>query len=223
MTRFIDLSQTIPDKFDRAGYFKGMRSSILPWHNIKETKIQETKLLLFNDHVGTHIEAPSHFNPKGKTIDQMNPKLVFEKDAVLMDLSHKQKREEITVQDLKRSLKQSGETLRREDIPLIYTGASKLWKTPAYWRYTIPIAKEAVLWLLGQGVKIFGVDEDEIDRDQLTWPAHSLMKLHEFYIIENLALWPAVLDLPRRFKFYGVPLAIDKATASPIRAVARLN
>jgi kynurenine formamidase len=48
------------------------------------------------------------------------------------------------------------------------------------------------------------------------------MRQHEFYVIENLALWPAVLELPRRFKFYGVPIQIVGATASPIRAVAEV-
>jgi kynurenine formamidase len=71
-----------------------------------------------------------------------------------------------------------------------------------------------------KGVKIFGVDEDEIDTDQNLWPAHNLQKKYDFYIIENLKLFPAVLELPKRFKLTALPLAIDGGTASPVRAVA---
>lgn len=78
-------------------------------------------------------------------------------------------------------------------------------------------------WLLDRGTMVIGVDEDEIDRDHQLWPAHMVMRQREFYIIENLALWPAVVDLPPRFTFYGVPYAIKGATASPIRALAAVN
>jgi len=74
--RFVDLSHKVVAEFERASYSKSKRSAVLHWHNIRETKIQETKLLLFSDHASTHIDAPNHFNPKGKTIDQMPLELV---------------------------------------------------------------------------------------------------------------------------------------------------
>ena len=80
---------------------------------------------------------------------------------------------------------------------------------------------DAVEYLVKEkGVKIFGVDEDEIDTDQNIWPAHNLQKKYEFCIIENLKLFPAVLELPNRFKLSVIPLEIDGGTASPVRAVA---
>ena len=72
----------------------------------------------------------------------------------------------------------------------------------------------------GELLLLFGVDGPEIDDDPIRWPAHRLLRRHEFYIIENLALWPAVAELPRRFRLIAMPLAIQGATAAPARVVA---
>jgi kynurenine formamidase len=64
------------------------------------------------------------------------------------------------------------------------------------------------------------VDEDEFDTDQIRWPGHHLFREHDFYVVENLALWPAVLELPRRFRVVAAPLAIEGGTAAPCRVVA---
>ncbi len=218
---FVDLSHPVVAAFTRASYSKSKRSAVLRWHNIMETKIQETKLLLFSDHASTHIDAPNHFDPQGKTIDQMPLDLVTGRPACWLDLSHKKHRETIGPQDLARAAEKA--EMRRGDVVLIYTGIGRLWDTANYWRTVIPISPEAVRWFLERDVKVFGVDQDEIDGDVLTWPAHRLMREHEFYIIENVNLWPAVLDLPRRFTFYGLPLPLEGATAAPVRAVAQLN
>jgi kynurenine formamidase len=69
---------------------------------------------------------------------------------------------------------------------------------------------------------VFGVDQEEIDTDATNWPAHRLMVGREFYVIENLNLWPAVLDLPARFRIMAAPLPIAGGTAAPTRAVAIL-
>src|SRR3989338_7781496 len=54
------------------------------------------KRLHLNSHCGTHIDAPSHFVEKGKTIDQL-PLDLFQGDGVLIDVRKKQ----ITVDLLK--------------------------------------------------------------------------------------------------------------------------
>ena len=95
---------------------------------------------------------------------------------------------------------------------------------PPYSDYIVPLSEDAVEYLVKEkGVYIFGVDEDEIDTDQNLWPAHNLQKKYDFCIIENLKLFPAVLELPKRFKISTLPLAIDGATASPVRAVAKVE
>lgn len=218
--RLIDLSHAVPQTPSRAAGTKALRAFATSWSNIFETKLAETALLVFNDHVSTHIDAPAHFNPGGKSIDQMPLELVVEASAVLLDFSAKANGEAITPADLDRELARRGEALRAGDVLLIYTGASRLWGKPAYFSRIVPIAPDAIRWLVGQGVRVIGADEEEIDADQYHWPAHMLLREVEFYIIENLALWPGVLELPSRFTIVAAPLCIRGATAAPVRVVA---
>lgn len=220
--RLIDLSHAIPQTPSRAAGAKGLRAFATSWSNIFETKLAETALLVFSDHVSTHIDAPVHFKPGGKSIDEMPLELVVEASAVLLDFSGKVNGEPITPADLERELARRSETLGAGDIPLIYTGASRSWGEAQYVSRLVPVAPDAIRWLVGRGVRVLGVDEEEIDADQYHWPAHMLLREMEFYIIENLALWPAVLDLPARFTLVAAPLRIRGATAAPVRVVAVL-
>jgi kynurenine formamidase len=218
--RLIDLSHSIPRSPSRAAGTKGLRGFAASWSNIFETKLAETALLFFIDQVSTHIDAPAHFHRGGKTIDQMPPELFIETPAVLVDCSHKAAADPITPADVQAELARRGETLRAGDILLIYTGASRLWGQPGYFARIVPLAPDTIRWAVGQGVRVIGVDEEEIDSDQLHWPAHMLLRELEFYVIENLALWPAVLDLPARFTLIAAPLSIKGGTGAPVRVVA---
>jgi kynurenine formamidase len=222
----------IPKNPAKQSWTKQWRSAILPWHDIHDTRLQETKQLIFSDHVQTHVDAPSNFNPNGKNIDEVDPSFFLERNAVLIDLSTKKAGEPITASDLKSACARQGVEIREDDVVIIYTGISKKMALmeklipafPPYSDFIVPLSVDAVEYLVKEKqVKIIGVDEDEIDTDQNMWPAHQLQKKYEFYIIENLKLFPYILELPKRFKITALPLAIDKGTASPVRAVAMVD
>jgi kynurenine formamidase len=216
----VDLSQNIPKEptFAQAETFG--RGAVLGWSLLSETKLVQTSMLAFSDHVATHIDAPAHFLPGGKTIDEMPPELFLETPALWLDCSGKEPGEEIGAPELEEALQSAGEAVNPGDAVLIYTGCSKKWGMPDYRQSVRPVAPAAVNWLLGLGVMLFGVDGPEIDTDPIEWPAHKMLREHEFYIIENLALWPAVADLPRRFRMIAAPLSLREATAAPCRVVA---
>lgn len=119
--KLYDLSYTIPEKPILQFWTKQWRSTIVSWHDIHDSRLNETKQLFFSDHVQTHVDAPTNFNPRGKCIDQMPPDLFLERDAVLIDLSHKKPGEFITKNDL------SGVEIRPDDVPIVYTGISKMF------------------------------------------------------------------------------------------------
>jgi kynurenine formamidase len=218
--QLVDLSQDIPKEpsFAQAETFG--RGAVLGWSLLSETKLVQTSMLAFSDHVSTHIDAPAHFHPGGKTIDEMPPGLFLETNAIWLDCSAKEAGDAIEPEELEKALALAGEEIGPGDAVLLYTGCSRRWGKPDYRQGVRPVSPAAVEWLLGRGVKLFGVDGPEIDTDPIEWPAHKLMRDHEFYIIENLALWPAVVELPRRFRLIAMPLAIRGATAAPARVVA---
>ena len=221
--RFIDLTHPIPAMPSWAAVAKHSRAVVAPWSNILQTKLAAHSLLSFNDHVSTHIDAPAHFKPGGTTIDRMPPELFVGAEAVWLDLSGKVAGDAIVPADLERACRAADQVLKPGDAVFLYTGASRHWGEPGYHSLIVPISPEAIRWILDRGVRVLGVDEDEFDVDQIRWPAHQLFREHDFYVIENLALWPAILELPRRFRVVAAPLAIAGGTAAPCRLVALVS
>lgn len=91
------------------------------------------------------------------------------------------------------------------------------------------LAKDACEWLLERDVKCVGVDHPNLegrvaeDLGNADRPGHVLF-LHpdrEIPIIENLVGLKGLRG--KRFRFFGLPLKMDGATGSPIRAVALLD
>lgn len=217
MSRLFDLSHEVPQEPTWAAGHTFGRGAVLAYSALAETKLAQTSLLAFSDHVSTHIDAPAHFHPEGKTIDRMPPELFVEAPAVWLDCSGGGAGKPVGPDELARAAE---EHFKRGDAVLIYTGCSREWGKPGYRASLRPLEPAAVEWLLERGVRLFGVDGPEIDDDPIRWPAHMLMRRHEFYVIENLALWPAVAELPRRFRLIAMPLAIQGGTAAPARVVA---
>lgn len=215
--RLFDLSRDVPHEPTHAAGQTFGRGAVLAYSALAETKLAQTSLLAFSDHVSTHIDAPAHFHPAGRTIDQMPPELFVEVPAVWLDCSDGKPGEPIGPAELERAA--SGH-LRAGDAVLLYTGCSREWGRPAYRASLRPLDPASVEWLIALEVKLFGVDGPEIDDDPIRWPAHMLLRRHEFYVIENLALWPAVTELPRRFRLIAMPLPIRGGTAAPARVVA---
>jgi cyclase len=107
--------------------------------------------------------------------------------------------------------------IRKRDVVLMHTGASKHWGTAKYFEYIVPIEADAVRKLYRRGVRVIGVDEITIDTDP-TYPAHALAKELDWYHIENMTNIDKI-QRPR-FKFVGLPLKLVGASAAPMRAVA---
>ena len=75
------------------------------------------------DHVGTHVDAFRHVNPKGKPIDQM-PLDLFMGKAVCFDLQQIKDLENITVSHMEEAEKKSGVSVNGH-IVLLCTGFHK--------------------------------------------------------------------------------------------------
>jgi kynurenine formamidase len=169
-------------------------------------------------HVGTHVEAPSHFIPAryGKEAKDIS-RLALEKffgEAILIDLSSSRKKQKIGPEDLEVKINEG-------DIVLIgnspYEGADRP-----------QLSEQLIRWLVEKKIKMIGVDdsvrpgprpeeggsakklEDMLD--------HDLFLSNEIPIIEQLTNLNSLSKM--RFFFIGFPLFIEGLDSSPIRAVA---
>ncbi len=175
-------------------------------------------ILMMSDHAGTHVDATVHFDPKGEGADKI-PLDLMHGPAVVQDFSYKRAGESITAGEVERAFQEAGVSPEDVKIVLFRTGADAHWGRPEYNDYYLEVRRDAALWLIERGIKLFGVDAVTVDhaRDRAT---HMLVREVEFYHIENLTNLDA---LPRSiFTFIGLPLRLEGASAAPLRAAAIL-
>jgi len=190
-----------------------------------------TKLLILEDHCGTHVDSTYHFYdgafrvPRGRTIDEF-PLEKFMGEAVLIDVSFKALTDPVDRDLLEAAARDQKVYVKRGDILLVRTWA-KGWGEPmAEFLQARGFTADACEWMLGQGVKLVGLDlpnlEGAVSEEygNMDSPGH-LMLLHpvrEVLIVENLVNLDRIRA--KRFEFYALPLHIKGATGSPVRAVA---
>ena len=229
--RIVDLTLTLKD---------GLRTwdikppfTLLPYMNAATFKLGfSTRLLVMEDHTGTHVDASLHFydgmrrTPKGRSIAELPLEKLYG-DAVCVDVSAKSGAEPVTAEMLAAAVEKQHLEIRPGDIVLIrfWSGA---WGGDAFLGAR-GLTKDACEWLLERGAKCVGVDHPNLegriadDLGNTDCPGHVLF-LHpdrEIPIIENLVGLKAVRG--KRFRFLALPLKIDGATGSPVRAIALVD
>jgi len=110
--------------------------------------------------------------------------------------------------------------VREGDILLFCTDHyNRTAGTPAFLDGFSGVAAECVHWMADRGVKIFGVETISPDLVYLTdaYPNHAACAERGLTHYENLNNLKEVVN--RRFEFYGFPLRLEPAAASPVRAV----
>lgn len=230
-TRLVDLTLTLKD---------GLRTwdvkppfTMLPYMNAATFKLGfSTKLLVMEDHTGTHVDASLHFydgarrTPKGRGIAELPLEKLYG-DAVCIDVSAKAASDPVTAEMLATATQKQKVEIRRDDIVLIRFW-SGTWGGDAFLAAR-GLAKDACEWLLEREVKCVGVDHPNLEgriAEELgnaDCPGHVLF-LHpdrEIPIIENLVGLRGLRG--KRFRFFGLPLKMDGATGSPIRAIALVD
>ena len=185
----------------------------------------QTKVLQMSDHCGTHVDALCHFNPDpaALSIENMDVSIFFG-DAICIDVSFVPELNYITIDHLKQALTKSGQSIRKGDILLLYTGMyDKHGGKPEYLTVQQGLNEESSCWLLETGVKLVGIDAPSTDAYTLdpTYPNHRMSAKYGITHVENLINLDKLIG--KRFTYIGLPLRIRGGTGSPLRAVAILN
>lgn len=171
-------------------------------------------------HSGTHVDAPSHIFSNAKSIDRF-PLDKFIGQAIVIRCQGKK---EITV----KHLQPFENTIAQIDFILFYTGWQDKWNTDGYLDNCPIPNREAAIWLAQFDLKGLGIDSFSLDNvtpaEHLAseiLPNHHIFLKKEILLIENLT---NLNKLPRgTFSFYCLPLNIEHADGSPVRAMALIN
>lgn len=170
---------------------------------------------LMNPHNATHIDAPSHFFPGARTVDQLDPARFFG-PAQVLDLTGKGFREPIGADDLAAAapdgLEPGIRVLIRTDYLDRHWGDADFWQKPPY------LAPSGAEWLVERGVGLVGLDcltEEPGDRD---FPVHRCLLGAGIPILEYICNLSALRG--QRVWLSAAPVLVHGAEAAPVRALA---
>lgn len=159
-------------------------------------------------HSGTHIDLPLHFRA-GEPDLAAYPLDRCRGTAVVVDAP----------QDAVPAAALEGIDLAGVDFVLLRTGWEEHWGTPRYYERWPWLAPEAAERLAASGLKGVGLDSPSVDPFGVE-TSHRILAAAGMINIENLA---HLGSLPRgRFAFWALPLRLDGAEASPVRAAAEI-
>jgi kynurenine formamidase len=162
---------------------------------------------------GSHVDAPYHFNNQGATVDKMDLKY-FMGRGLIIDVSHKKSKEEITLEEVAKYEEQIGQA----DIVLFMTNWSKKAGTGEFYDHPF-LSKAGGEFLLAKGIKTAGIDAINLDNTGGTeFPIHEMYAKAGGIIAENLANLDLV-DFASPFIIF-LPLKLAGCDGSPVRAVA---
>lgn len=217
--RIIDLSLALGE------HFRWQRSPLIPVQSRQLGDVFETSRVELSCHSHTHTDAPIHYVPGGRTIDEM-PIGSWTGPATVVDLTHVSANYPVSPADLD---KQAGH-LRAGDIALLKTcwGNEVDADSREYWQEAPYITDAATDWLVERGARAVGFDfpADRCLREEMNGrraerhehTVHAGLLERGVPIIEYLAnLSDITTD---RVFLVAAPLRLVGADASPVRAFA---
>jgi kynurenine formamidase len=191
--------------------------------------------VLIGTHMGTHIDAPFHFeNDPAQDAASISLEQAYG-EAILLDLTNvcSKGKHKITIAELEEAESKTGDRVSSGDIVILHTGhTAKYAYNPEasvenYATLYSGLAYDASKWFIDKKVKLVGIDGPNIDCHDMICTAHVNFLMRRrigkdpILIVENLA---NLEKIPlSRFIFIAFPLPIVKGSGSPVRAVALIQ
>ena len=181
------------------------------------------EIIVTSNHAATHVDAFGHYSKGGAAIAEM-PLDTFCGEAICVDIRDYPGGHDVSAAEVEKAVAESGQELREGDILLFCSDHyNRAAGTPAFLDGFNGISAEAVHWMADRGAKIFGVETISPDLVYLTdeYPTHRACAERGLTHYENLNNLKDVVG--KRFLFVGLPLRLETAYGSPVRAAAILD
>jgi arylformamidase len=160
-------------------------------------------------HNGTHVDAPFHFVPNGKTVESLQLKTLTGRVYVL----HLPNVDVITAAVL-----EGAEIPPRTRRILFKTRNSEYWKNPTkeFQPNFVGISPDGADFLVKRGVKLVGIDYLSIAPYKQGRPTHEIFLKAGVIIIEGLNLAEIAQG---RYTLFCLPLKLAGSDGAPARAI----
>lgn len=187
-------------------------------HNPDETQFCVQKIFC-NAGIGTHIDAPAHCIPGGRTIDQLSLDELLAPCFVIDGRDEAKAGAKISLRTVQK-FEQEQNVSFHGSIVFIHTGWSLQWSNPAAYRNNLhfpALSADAARYLIEQGIVALGIDTLGPDRPGKRYLVHEIVLGANRYLIENVA---NLNQLAERGAWASVmPLRGEGLTEAPIRLV----
>lgn len=156
-------------------------------------------------HCGTHLDAPYHFIPTGKKLDEIPLEDYLGPVRV------------VEIRDPERITRRELESLDLAGVTRVIfkTANSERWQKPTFDEQFIGLAADGAEYLVELGVRLIGTDYLSIEAFLGDGTVHNILLGRDVVILEGLNLREAP---PGDYFLVAVPLKMPGAEASPTRA-----
>lgn len=164
--------------------------------------------LELGSHTGTHVDAPRHFLPEGKTLDKIPLERFIGSCQVI---TVKSAAPEITLNDFKQSEIHPGSRI------LFKTRNSKLLESGKFANNYTALSLEAAQFLADRQVWLVGVDYLSVERrGSPGHPVHKLLLSKGIVVVEGLYLEHVTKG---KYELICLPMSLYGLDGAPCRAV----
>lgn len=174
--------------------------------------------------VGTHIDAPAHCFPEGKTVKDL-PLEALISPCILINVSQEvSENYSIGIEPIKNFERQHGMAAWKNAFVIFYTGWDRFWNQPEKYQnnYNFPsVSKEVAEYLVSQNIAGIGTDTLSPDRPESGYPVHQIVLGAGKYIVENIANAHLLPDTGSYV--FVMPIRISKGVEAPIRLLGMLQ
>ena len=164
--------------------------------------------LHMGSHTGTHIDAPNHFLPGGKAIDEI-PLHRFMSTCTVVEIDHPRA---VVLEDIEGLAIEAGHSI------LFKTqNSERLVQDDIFDPEYIYIEEEAAAFLAARGVNLVGIDSLSVETyDSAGFRTHKIFLDSDVIILEGVVLTDVP---PGTYQLICLPLRLQGLDASPVRAV----
>ncbi|MFA6845875.1 MAG: cyclase family protein [Sphaerochaetaceae bacterium] len=198
---YLDLSRPLVDC--KALYEGDPDIRLVQLGSLEKEGYRETRITM-GSHSLTHVDAPSHILPEGKTLEKI-PLSSFFGRAYVMDCSNLQEIDDVSF------------VPQGVDMLLFFSGWEDKFPTDSYMSGYPVLTSRAVNELLKRGIKLFGFDTPSADAFS-SLAIHRQILAADALIVENMINLKILVET--QFDLTVLPLNILFGDGSPVRAIA---
>ncbi len=213
--KLIDLSISIDNECMTCG---------TPWHQkvavermgIIDREGRNTSSIVLGSHSATHMDAPLHFFDNAESIDELDLEKCIG-PVTCVDFTDKCAHDTVTGRDL--------EKISVTERMLFVFGWCENWKTSKYYDHFPYFEKDAIRYLIENGMKLIALDTPSPDdgaaihqQGKEDSPNHKLL-LNKGVIIVEYLINTSRIDFNKQYKIVALPLKLKGADGSPARVI----